>query len=72
MGKGGIPPLEDRKKYHINKAIETADLLWVDDTLVKPYGLDGKKLGYNDLSTGEDCFCNIDNVEIKSYEEGAL
>ena len=57
------------KKYWINKAIEEADLLFVDDVLVKPYTLEGKKLGYNDLSTGEDCFCNIDNVEIKGYEE---
>lgn len=54
----------------INKAIEEADLLFLDDSLIKPYELKGKKLSYMELSNGVKMFCNIDNVSIKSYEDG--
>lgn len=68
--KQGCPSLEDGNKYHINKAIETADLLWIDDSLAKPFSLEGKKLFYLELSSMENKTCNIDNFKIRLYEEG--
>lgn len=54
-----------------NKAIEECDLLFVDGVLVRPFSLDKKLLSYQELSFLETCTCNIDNVEVLTYEEGA-
>ena len=55
-------------KEIINKAIEQDDLLFVDDTLVRPSLLEGDKLEYMNLNTFEYELCDLTEVEIKSYE----
>ena len=66
--KDGCPPKLVKHKITINKAIEQDDLLFVDDTLVRPSLLEGNKLEYMNMSTLEYELCNLEEVEIKSYE----
>lgn len=64
------------KSEIINKAIAEQDLIFVDGVLVYPVSLEGKHLYYQNLTnlynygecSGEHR--NVDNVEVKSYEEG--
>ena len=57
-----------KHKIIINVAIEQDDLLFVDDTLVRPSLLEGNKLEYMNMSTLEYELCNLEEVEIDSYE----
>jgi len=58
------------KTSKIMKAIDEADLLFIDGLLVRPTDCDGVTVYYRNLTTGEKFVADINDCEIKSYEEG--
>lgn len=57
------------KKIKINLAIEADDLIYVDELLVRPQAIHNNELEYMNLMTLSYEFCDLNKVEIKSYDE---
>lgn len=59
------------KTSKIMKAIDEADLLFIDGLLSRPTDCDGVNVYYRDLSTGEKFVADINDLkQVDSYEEG--
>ena len=54
----------------INKAIEEADLIFLDGGLIKPYVIDDNELFYLDMVMYENKFVKLCELgEVKAYEQ---
>lgn len=55
----------------IVKAVEEADLLFIDKALVRPFDCDGVCVWYQDLQSEEKFWSDINDLtEVTSYEDG--
>lgn len=57
------------KKLKINLAMEDDDLIYVDELLVRPQAIHNNELEYMNLMTLGCEFCDLNEVEIKKYDE---
>ena len=58
------------KTQLIVKAVEEADLLFIDKALVRPFDCDGVGVWYQDLQSEEKFWSDINDLtEVTSYED---
>lgn len=64
------PPKTIKNKIDtINLAMETDDLIFVDELLVRPQAIHNNELEYMNLVTLQYEFCDLNEVEVRKYDE---
>lgn len=57
------------KKLKVNLTMDEDDLIYVDELLVRPQAIRNSELEYMNLMTLGYEFCDLNKVEVKSFEE---
>lgn len=67
-GKDSGEDIENKTDI-INLAMEDDDLIYVDELLVRPQAIHNNQLEYMNLMTLQYEFCDLNEVEIRKYDE---